>query len=53
MSTEDAEIAEVAASYGAGGPGHGPPELAQDTTATEPVVDARDRVARRASAPTG
>jgi CMP-N,N'-diacetyllegionaminic acid synthase len=37
VSTEDAEIAEVAASYGAGIVTR-PPELADDTTATEPVV---------------
>lgn len=37
VSTEDAEIAEVAASYGAGIVAR-PDSLAEDTTATEPVV---------------
>jgi CMP-N,N'-diacetyllegionaminic acid synthase len=38
VSTEDAEIAEVAAAYGAAVV-HRPLELAEDTTPTEPVVE--------------
>ena len=38
VSTEDAEIAEVAAAHGAAVIAR-PPELAEDTTATEPVVE--------------
>lgn len=47
VSTEDAEIAEVAASYGAGIVVR-PASLAEDTTATEPVV--RHAIAARTEA---
>lgn len=39
VSTDDAEIAEVARAYGAQVPFIRPEDLAEDTTATEPVVE--------------
>lgn len=39
VSTDDAEIAEVARAYGAQVPFMRPEDLAEDTTATEPVVE--------------